>query len=301
MGSLAKRWVFTLNNPTEEEEEQIRAWASTNPEYLIFGRETGLNNGVPHLQGFVILKRKRRLVQLKRIPGFARAHFEVARGSTAAAADYCKKDGDFFEFGDTPVNEQGRRSDFESFKEWCKTRNSPPTETEIADAYPSLFGRYRASCLKFVDLFGPKPGLVAATSTLRTWQQDLYSAIMEPANDRKIVFVVDNEGNIGKSWFIRFMISKHPDLVQHLSVGKRDDLAFAVDVTKSIFLFDIPREQMEYLQYSVLEQIKDGLVFSPKYESRTKVLRHKSHVVVFCNEEPNYEKLSRDRYAVVIH
>lgn len=299
MGSLAKRWCFTLNNPTEREIEQIRAWASTNPEFLIYGEETGLNNGVPHLQGFFILKRKRRLAQIKRIPGFERAHLEVARGSTASNLDYCRKDGNYHEFGDTPEAEQGRRSDFESFKEWCKSRNSPPTETEIADIYPALYGRYPRACLKFVELFCPKNDLVVPTAQLRNWQQDLYAALMEPANDRKIVFVVDNEGNTGKSWFIRFMLTRHTAETQRLSVGKRDDLAFAIDETKSIFLFDIPREQMEYLQYSVLEQLKDGLIFSPKYESRTKVLKEKAHVVVFSNEDPNYDKLSADRYVTI--
>lgn len=299
MGSLAKRWCFTLNNPSELEIEELSLWASTNPEYLIFGKETGVNNGVPHLQGFFILKRKRRLAQIKRIPGLARAHLEVARGPTGAAAAYCRKDGDFYEFGDTPTTEQGRRSDFESFKDWCKARDSPPTETEIADLYPSLYGRYRGACLKFVDLFCRKNDMVLPNSQLRAWQQDLYAALMEPANDRKIVFVVDNEGNTGKSWFIRFMLTRHALETQRLSVGKRDDLAFAIDETKSIFLFDIPREQMEYLQYSVLEQIKDGLIFSPKYESRTKQLKNKAHVVVFGNEDPDYNKLSADRYVVV--
>lgn len=300
MGSLAKRWVFTLNNPTQDEIEALTSWAESNPLYLIIGHEYGVNNGTPHLQGFLILKRKRRLAQLKLVPGLARAHLEVARGSSIQAATYCKKDGNFHEFGEPPAaSEQGKRSDFESFKEWCKTCDSTPTETEIADLYPALYGRYPRACLKFVDLFCPKPTLVQPTSVLRTWQQDLYSALLEPANDRKVIFIVDEIGNVGKSWLIRFMLSRHPELTQRLSIGKRDDLAYAVDETKSIFLFDIPRGQMQFMQYSVLEQLKDGLIFSAKYESRTKVFKHRNHVVVFSNEDPEMDKLSADRYVVV--
>lgn len=298
MGSQAKRWVFTLNNPTDVEIDAIRHWAEHNPEYFIYGNEVGILNGVPHLQGFFILKRKRRLGQVKSLPGLQRAHFEIARGTNDAASRYCKKDGDYYEFGICPVSEQGKRGDFECLKEWCKGLDHRPTEHEIADAFPGLFGRYAKSCLKFCDLFCPTVPLLPPNAQLRSWQQDLYAALMEPANDRKIIFVVDKEGNMGKSWFIRFMLDRHASETQRLSIGKRDDLAYAIDETKSIFLFDVPREQMEYCQYAVFEQIKDRLIFSPKYESRTKILRKLAHVVVMCNEEPDYGKLSEDRFIV---
>jgi hypothetical protein len=74
-----------------------------------------------------------------------------------------------------------------------------------------------------------------------------------------------------------------------------DDKVF-VDESKRIFLFNIPRGQMEYLQYSVMEQLKDRMVFSPKYQSSTKLLRFVPHVVVFCNEAPDMEKMTADRY-----
>lgn len=84
-----------------------------------------------------------------------------------------------------------------------------------------------------------------------------------------------------------------------LSSGKRDDVAHAIDETKDVFLFNIPRGGMEYLNYTVLEQIKDKMVFSPKYNSRTKIFRQNTHVIVFCNEEPNMAKMTRDRFHCV--
>jgi hypothetical protein len=83
-----------------------------------------------------------------------------------------------------------------------------------------------------------------------------------------------------------------------LAPGKRDDLAHAIDVSKSVFLFNVPRGSMEFLQYGVLEQLKDRVIFSPKYESTTKVILQKTHVVVFCNEEPDLTKMSADRYVI---
>lgn len=46
---------------------------------------------------------------------------------------------------------------------------------------------------------------------------------------------------------------------------------------------------MEFFQYSVLEKLKDQLIFSSKYYSRVKVLLHP--VLVFCNEMPDETKM----------
>ena len=81
-----------------------------------------------------------------------------------------------------------------------------------------------------------------------------------------------------------------------MGVGKRDDLAHAVQQDKKYFFFDVPRTQLEYFQYSILEQLKNRIVFSPKYSSRVKVLDHIPYVVVFCNEQPDRTKLTADRF-----
>jgi len=120
-----------------------------------------------------------------------------------------------------------------------------------------------------------------------------------PADDRTVVFYVDKEGGKGKSFFIRWMFTKYPTKVQMLGVGKRDDFAFVIDKSKSIFLINVPRGGMEFLQYTILEQLKDRTIYSPKYQGEMKVLSSKCHVAVFCNEAPDMEKMSIDRYKVV--
>lgn len=262
--------------------------------YLVFGREVG-DSGTPHLQGFFILETKLRLRQVRLLAGLQRAHLEVSRGSPQEASDYCKKDGDFDEFGELPSG-QGTRTDFEQLKEWIKDQDPAPTRSDLAENFPSLYGRYKSSCLEFVEMFGRKPRLV--DGELRPWQQQLDERINVEPDDRKVMFVVDPDGNKGKSWLTRYWFSTRND-IQRLSIGKRDDLAFAIDVTKRVFVFDIPRGSMEFLQYSILEQLKDQLLFSPKYESSCKVLTQKVHVVVFCNEEPDRNKMSDDRYNIL--
>lgn len=107
----AKNWVFTLNNYTEQDESRLRELGSNEDEYryFIFGRELG-ESGTRHLQGSFCLRRKRTLRHLRDSLS-NQAHFEVMRGTPSQAAEYCKKEGDFEEFGDLPQRGRGGRSD----------------------------------------------------------------------------------------------------------------------------------------------------------------------------------------------
>lgn len=65
----------------------------------------------------------------------------------------------------------------------------------------------------------------------------------------------------------------------------------------NLFIFDVPRSTRA-LPYSFIEQLLDGYVFSPKYESCNKELHEFRCVFVFTNEEPDYSELSSDRWNV---
>ena len=98
--SLSRGWVFTLNNYSEEEE--VRALALPEEvKYGVIGKEVG-ESGTPHFQGYIYFKTEKSLKQVREI--FDRAHWEISKGSIDEASDYCKKDGDFFEFGDKPMS-----------------------------------------------------------------------------------------------------------------------------------------------------------------------------------------------------
>lgn len=291
--SQSTRWCFTLNNYVEADIISLgQLAASDEVRYLVFGREVA-PSGTPHLQGFILFTSNHRLRATRlAIP---RAHLEVARGTSQQAATYCKKDGDYEEFGELPTN-QGKRNDFEDFKKWVLEQPTKPTPRLIANEFPALFIKY-GRIIEWVDKVYPPPELVSGEP--RPWQRSLGEHLNADANDREVIFVVDPIGGCGKSWFVRYWLSQHGELTQRLSIGKRDDLAYAVDESKRFFLFDVPRSQSEFLQYSVLEQLKDRMVFSPKYTSRNKLLQHTPHVVVFMNEEPDLTKLSSDRYNII--
>lgn len=288
------RFVFTLNNYTPAEVYDLRLLGDADStKYLVFGREVG-SSGTPHLQGFVIWTQTRSAGWVKRQLG-RRCHVEVARGTSYQAAQYCKKENDFEEFGQVPST-PGTTNRFSDFKDWVKEQPTKPTAALVAQEWPSVFLQY-GRCMEWIDLIYPTK--IDVEGDYRPHQQTLARKLEEEPDDRTITFVVDQTGGTGKSWFIKKWLSEHPSDTQVLSIGKRDDLAHTIDVSRRFFLFDLPRSSAEFLQYTVLEQLKDRIIFSPKYMSRTKFLEHQPHVVVFMNEMPDRNKLSIDRYEVI--
>ena len=60
-----KRWCFTINNPTDDDMFWEDAEHQEQFSFLAVQYEVG-EQGTPHYQGFVILKRKNRLTWLKK-------------------------------------------------------------------------------------------------------------------------------------------------------------------------------------------------------------------------------------------
>ena len=289
----AKNWCFTLNNPTLEEKIHLSTLIN-HANYVILGRECGAN-GTPHIQGFISFKERKRFKTAKDLIS-PRSHLEVARGSPSENRKYCSKEGDFDEYGVLP-GPQGRRTDWDAYVAFVKDLERVPTQLEMARAFPALYARYGVAMRTIAQANLERIPLVPAEVELRDWQQELAESIAGDPDDREVQFIVDSEGNSGKTFFCQWYFTNFDD-AQILRIGKRDDLAFAIDESKRVFLFDVPRSQMEFLQYSVLEMLKDRMVFSAKYHSSMKILRNRPHVIVFSNEFPEMSKMSSDRFNV---
>lgn len=103
--------------------------------YLVFGREVG-SNGTPHLQGYVSFSKRRSLSYVRKKFG-KRCHCEIARGSPQQASDYCKKEGDFEEFGTLPRG-RGQRSDIESA---IKSIREGCSRSDLITNHPGVYAR----------------------------------------------------------------------------------------------------------------------------------------------------------------
>jgi len=106
-GTRLRRFCFTLNNYTKEEEEQIQA---TDCRWLIYGRETG-ETGTPHLQGACVIGKQVAFSTIKTWPGFERCHISIMNGKPEDSLRYCsKQDTQPFQKGQIP-NSEGKRND----------------------------------------------------------------------------------------------------------------------------------------------------------------------------------------------
>lgn len=299
-GSRAKRWVFTLLNWTQDELTAILDAAREHAEYCVVGRETAPTTGTPHLQGYIEWRAACRFQTCKNRLGSPRVSVRIARADAQKNRTYCTKEDDFEEIGTCPTVGQGRRSDLERFFEWtdefATDNGRPPTTPECARQHPTIIARF-PRVLEVVRLRTDR-ALFHESPVPREWQQQLRDRLEGPADDRKIIFVVDEDGGLGKSWFVRWFLDLHPSDTQLFRPARVQDMAHSVRERTKVFLFDVPRNSMQFLQTSFLEQLKDRLIYSPKYNSVTKSLIAVPHVVVFCNEHPadTTAAMSADRY-----
>lgn len=291
-------WCFTCNNYSEDDETSIaRVSEGSRISYVIYGREVG-TSGTPHLQGYVQFSKQTSMRTALKVLGI-QAHMSPTR-SPARALEYCKKEGNWVEFGTPPTfnsegTTSGTRNDLTPFKEAVKAGNRNKKDlreqfSEVAARHPRFFEQY---------ILDNRPKPPVETHPLRPWQENLYNLLKHKPNNRQIVFVVDEVGDQGKSWFADYYEMLHEDRTQIIIPGKKADMAYAVDEEKSVFFFDCPRsKQGDFIQYDFLEELKNGRIFSPKYESGIKRFPKKPHVIVLMNEFPDDSKLSKDRYLI---
>lgn len=144
-----------------------------------------------------------------------------------------------------------------------------------------------------------------------TWEelsiqnQNFIKPIMEADYDyRTIHWVYDSKGNWGKSLVQKYLVDNFNAL---MVAGGGKDIAFAIkkyyeekDHWPDYVLCNIPKStKEEYISYGMFEQVKDGLVFSGKYESC--MLRFpKVKLIVFANVPPAEHQWSDDRVQLTV-
>jgi len=286
----ARSWCFTVNNPVGE------------PPYLEFGSdvefavwqlERGEECHTPHLQGFLLPVKRLRMSSVKSLSGLASAHLEPARGTVEQNEEYCSKSvgrvAGPFTHGRRPMRAQGSRTELAAFRDAIK---SGKRKIELLDEFPLECAKYPRFIKDVQDAMCERPPSPLATIVLRNWQEQLLAKLVVPPNDRTVMWIMDSVGNRGKTWFSKFLIQEHGAF--YCSGGKSADIALMY-MSEPIVIFDFTRDQEERVPYPVIEMFKNGLVFSPKYDSKMKCVRS-PHVVCFANFRPDMCKLSQDRW-----
>lgn len=136
------------------------------------------------------------------------------------------------------------------------------------------------------------------------WQLKLINLVKETPDSRKIFWVYDEDGCKGKTTLAKYLVDTYPNKVLYMN-GKAADVKYGVQEflqnkknNLKIALFGFPRTKENYVSYEAIEEVKDGIFFSTKYESGM-VRYNIPHVIVLANFEPDYEALSKDRWEII--
>lgn len=134
----------------------------------------------------------------------------------------------------------------------------------------------------------------------KPWQQEILNILEQVPHNRKIKWYWEPTGNIGKSFLVKY-IGLTRDII--LVDGKKTDLFNQVlqniDNNKrpDIILVDIPRRSKDFINYPAIEQLKNGCIYSGKYEGGQCYFPI-PHVICFANSEPEKDSMSLDRWDI---
>lgn len=140
--------------------------------------------------------------------------------------------------------------------------------------------------------------------TWRPWQQMILDIIETKPDRRTINWFWEEKGNEGKTFIATYLVLKYDALV--LS-GKTSDISNQIktwlDTHKdesfpTVAILDAPRSTQDFINYQALEKVKDGLIYSGKYEGGICILAP-LHLFVFANQLPEFNKLSEDRWNII--
>lgn len=295
--SSFRAYCFTLNNYTEEQYAAFKQKVPSLAKYCIVGEEKGEEKETPHLQGYVQLHKQTKFNTIKawwtnEIHG--EPHIERAKASPIKNKVYCGKEGNYWEHGEIPA--QGKRNDVAAF---MKAVEEGKPDTHLIRNYPGEFARYYKAAERARKAFKEEKVKVAmkmvyAKKELKEWQKDVVEKLQNQT-DRQVTWVYDPVGNQGKTFLAMWLQADRE--CYYCDGGKKADIAYGYQDQPTV-IFDFVRTGQDYVPYGCIESFKNGIIFSPKYESGSRIFGV-CKVLVLSNFYPKKEALSEDRWDIV--
>lgn len=130
------------------------------------------------------------------------------------------------------------------------------------------------------------------------WQLECLKLIAGDPDPRKIYWLWEKKGNVGKSVLSTWLTDNRNAAVVS---GSCKDISYILSEMESfpkIIVIDIPRSNdKQRISYQLIETLKSGRICSTKYKGR--ITRFNvPHILVFANEEPETSALSQDRWEI---
>ena len=133
----SRGWVITEHDTQAKSLDYYKKYYEKEKEkikYIIFALEEATTTGKQHYQGYIYYHEARTFTTIKKI--FPKAHLEVQKGTPEQASDYCKKEGDYIEFGELP--KAGKRTDMTRLLEFIQQGH---TMDDVSQQFPDLYVR----------------------------------------------------------------------------------------------------------------------------------------------------------------
>lgn len=241
-------------------------------------------------------------ITLKWIHGI---HFPLFREVQRWVRTNCKRCTMDLEKGDTTGYEHlhlqlemKRRVRFE----WFKHHLSPIAHAEVTRNIEAAF----SYCTKeetriwgpwcYPEPLGPPVQDEMEGLTLKPWQIKINEILDGPKDDRTIYWFFDQGFGSGKTTFIKHLLVRRH--CAYMSIASAKDIAFAWNGEPIVILGFPADTNDDDIPYKAIEDLKDGLIFSAKYESSAK-LYTRPFVLVFANRRPNIFKMDPSRFVQI--
>lgn len=297
----SKFWMFTINNPLNNDFENI------DYEYLVWQLEIGEKEGTVHAQGYICFETNHKFKRVQNLfyeNGEHKPHLEKRKGKHSEAKGYCSKsetrlDGPFYNGNDKNISEgSGSRSDLIDIRN--KIDNGIPEKIIWSENFSSYtryykgFREYKTSTQKEKKLKEQIEKYHKDKITLLDWQKLAIDTLLAQ-DDRKVLWCYGTKGEEGKTFLGKYIKFNYNAF--YCRGGKVSDVNHAYNY-EDIIVFDFTRDSKEFINYTNIEHFKDGMIWSGKYESQMKITNN-CKVIVFSNQEPDREKMSKDRWEVM--
>ena len=265
------RWVLTQHGASQNSLAKLVSFFETDQITVgCIAYQTGLYGVHPHWQCyFQTAKNCRMKMKIEQILGHKRFHLEIAKGTQEANIRYL-----------FAVDKQHQIG-------WIRfQKNVDPPYDYRPEKTDNLLRLHRK-----------------IQQNPECWQAKLVQKFTSDPCFRDILWIYEPEGNTGKTYFAKYL---HYFYGAILTGGKGADMKHAITRWKQItgaypviILIDLARSDQILAQgYRTIEQMKNAIFFSGKYQSGMVASVMPPHFCVFANVAPNQTLMSPDRWTI---
>jgi len=290
IGTRSRRWYWTLNNYTPEEEAFLKTLDASVVDFLFFGHEVGEECGTPHLQGYVEFPKMCRRDAAKKALGTHRISIRKCspQGTAEKNIIYCsKQDVDLYKFG-TPIPDNGQSGKEAELSRWDEARRLAK-EGQFDSIDSDIYMRCKRTCHEIRSIEVKKRKIESFRRkdwVCSEWEHSICETIISEPHVRDVHFLIAPPG-FGKSQFFLHVVRYLPNVFCAPLMPSKE-LAYLInaeEVHPQAIIFDCPlATQCSDIDWMFVESLKNGFFATVKYDPAI-VAMNTPTLYYFCNSE----------------